>query len=57
MFYLDNSHLCDDINEFEEKMKHMPQSFQDGLQNAQEMAAIVKARNEFERVLPAKGKG
>ena len=56
VFSLDDAHLCDDIKEFEEKMKHIPQSFQEGLQNAQEMAAVVKARETFERVLPAKGK-
>ena len=51
VFSLDDAHLCDDIKEFEEKMRHMPQSFQDGLQNAQEMAAVVEARDTFERVL------
>ena len=37
-------------------MRHMPQSFQDGPRNSDEMAAIVKARDYFERVLPAKGR-
>ena len=32
VFSLDDAHLCDDVKEFEEKMR---------LQNAQEMAAIV----------------
>ena len=56
VFSLDDAHLCDDIKEFEEKMKHMPQSFQDGLQSTQEMAAVVQARDTFARILPAKGK-
>ena len=56
VFSLDDAHLCDDIKEFEEKMRFMPQSFQDGLRNPGEMAAIVKARNDFERVVPAKAK-
>ena len=56
VFSLDDAHLCEDIKEFEEKMRFMPQSFQDGLRNPGEMAAIVKARNDFERVVPAKAK-
>ena len=27
VFSLDDAHLCDDIKEFKEKMKHMPQDF------------------------------
>ena len=54
VFSLDDARLCDDIKEFEKKMKHMPQSFQDDLRSSEEMAALVKTRADFERVHPAK---
>ena len=47
----------DDIKEFEEKMRHMPQSFQDGLRKQEEIDDNVKARVNFVRVIPAKEKG